>query len=400
MSNSRNHSAWAIPLVVAMGLLSLLAVSYLGSVVNSEQHLRDFPLVLVNADQGAYGAQVAGEVTDALAGQVALRVTDTAEAERLLSLGNVYGAVMIPADFSDRLTALGRPDADLGTPPVLEIRTNPRAGAVGASLATELVTPALAQINRQLGIDATTRARGNGVQLSAAALVTLTDPVRVADTQYRPLPTGTGNGISVFYYTLLLVLTGFTGSVLVSSGVDAAVAGRPDISAWRVLGFKWALFAVVALLMAGIYQLIAAHLGMPIEHHLMLYCFGAFAAFAVGVTALGISATTSALASAFRMPILAILSMPINLLLFIALGIPSSGGIRPIEAAPGAYHVLATFEPMRQVYLGVRSILYFDARADAGLTQAVIMCAIGLGLGVLVGVLATIGNERFRTRAA
>ncbi|GAB2677049.1 YhgE/Pip domain-containing protein [Nocardia goodfellowii] len=383
-----------------MGLLSLLAVSYLGSVLNSEQHLRDFPLVLVDADQGVYGRQVAAEVTDALAGRVALRVTDTAAAERLLSLGNMYGAVMIPAEFTAQLTALERPAAERGTPPVIEIRTNPRAGAVGASLATELLEPTLADINRRLGVDATERARANGVELSDAALVTLTDPVRISTTQYRPLPAGTGNGISVFYYTLLLVLTGFTGSVLVSAGVDAAVAGKPDVSAWRVLGYKWGLAAVVALVMAGSYQLIAARLGMPIDHHLTLYCFGVFAALAVGVTALGISAATAALASAFQMPILGILSMPINLLLFIALGIPSSGGIRPIEAAPGVYQVLAAFEPMRQVYLGVRSILYFDARADAGLTQAVVMCALGLALGVLVGVLATAGNERFRTRAA
>lgn len=394
-----NHRLWAIPLVIAMGLLSLLAASYLGGVLNPQENLHDFPLVLVNADQGEYGPRVAREMRAALPpDRVALRETDAAAAEGLLALGNVYGAIMIPEDFSARLTALEQPAGERGTPPVIEIRTNPRAGALGVQLTVQLLTPVLGDINTKLGTEVSARAAGNGVPLSDAALVTLADPVRVSITQYRPLPPGTGNGLSAFYYTLLLVLAGFTGSMLVSTGIDAVAKDRPNLSTWRVLQLKWALAAVVAMLMAGIYQLIAVGLGMPISHHLTLYCYCVFAAFAVGVTALSITEAASVVASALRTPILAIIAMPINMLLFIALGLPSSGGIIPIQAAPRAFQALSSFEPMHQIFLGIRSILYFDARADAGLSHALIMCTLGLVVGVVLGLLATLGYQRFRTR--
>ena len=51
--------------------------------------------------------------------------------------------------------------------------------------------------------------------------------------------------------------------------------------------------------------------------------------------------------------------------------------------------MLAEFEPMRQLTDGVRSILYFDARADAGLTRAWIMMAVGLVLALAFGFAMT-----------
>lgn len=384
-----------------MGLLSLLALSYLGSILDPARNLHDYPLVLVNADQGEYGSKVAEQVVAALPPtRVQLQVTDAAGAEDLLSLGKVFGAIVIPDNFSAQLTALNEPGPGRGLPPVVEVRTNPRAGSTAVTLTTQLVTPVLDHINRQLGVEATERARGNGVQLSDAALATLTEPMKITVTQYRSLPAGTANGISAFYYTLLVVFAGFTGGMLVSGGADAAVANNPNISGWRVLLYKWALVAVVALVMAAVYQVIAAGLGMPIEHRLTLYSFCAFASLAIGMTTLSILTVVATAASAWHMPALNSLGMPVNMTLFIALGLPSSGGIMPIQASPRLYGALADFEPMHQVYLGVRSILYYEGRAAAGLTRAVVMCTGGVVFAIAVGLLTTIAYERLRARAA
>ncbi|MEG8179208.1 DUF3533 domain-containing protein [Nocardia terpenica] len=392
-----DHKLWAIPVVVAMGLLSLLAVSYLGSVLDPERNLHDFPLVLVNDDRGEHGRAVADEIVAALPdGQVRLQVTDAAEAERQLSLGNTYGEIVIPADFSARLDALVRPAAERGTPPTVEVHTNPRAGTTAVTLTQSLINPALNRVNADLGARTLERARANGVPLSEAALVTLGTPLRVTTTPYDPLPEGTANGISAFYFTLLVVFAGFTSSMMVYVGVDTALADGPPVSRWRALLFKWALIGVVALVMAGLYQAIATGLGMPVAHHLILYCFSAFASLAIGMTALANLTVVASVATALRAPVLNTLGMPVNMLLFIALGLPSSGGIMPVQATPRPYGVLSRFEPMHQVFLGVRSILYFDARAAAGLTRAVAMCTLGVGLAVVLGVLATIGYDRVR----
>jgi hypothetical protein len=44
---------------------------------------------------------------------------------------------------------------------------------------------------------------------------------------------------------------------------------------------------------------------------------------------------------------------------------------------------------MHQVFLGVRSLLYLNGQADAGLSQALTMTAIGLVIGLLFGGIVT-----------
>ncbi|MEC3916230.1 YhgE/Pip domain-containing protein [Nocardia sp. CDC160] len=383
-----------------MGLLSLLALSYLGSILDPQRHLHDYPLVVVNADRGEYGGRVADAVIAALpADQVQVRLVEAAVADDLMSAGKAYGAILIPSDFTARLTALDGLAAGDGTPPRIDIQTNPRAGTTAVTLTVELLTPILERINRDLGIETVDRARANGVPLSDAALAGLDEPIRVQASQFRPLPEGTANGISAFYYTLLVVFAGFTASTLINSGVDASVKNVGAQSKWRILLFKWALAAVVALTMAGVYQLIARWLGMPLTHPLLLYFFSTFASLAIGMTALANLTVVSTLATALRAPTLINLGMPINMLLFVALGLPSSGGIVPIEAAPRPYGILAAFEPMHQVFLGIRSILYFDARTDAGLTRALVMCTAGTIFAVIVGILTTLGYDRLHNHA-
>ncbi|MFF0491215.1 YhgE/Pip domain-containing protein [Nocardia sp. NPDC004068] len=395
------HKTWAVPLVIAMGLLTLLALSYLGSVLHPQRNLHDFPLALVNTDRGSEGALVAEQVRAAFpAGRIQWHVVDAAESDRLMSVGNIYGAIVIPEDFSDRLAALTRPAAGTGTAPGIELRTNPRAGTTAIALTTQLLTPVLTEVDKRLGGTTTEQARANEVVMSDAALVTLSSPAQVTTTQFAPLPEGTANGISAFYYTLLVVFAGFTSSMLINIGVDTVTRDDPKVNRWRALLFKWALIAVVALVMAGCYELIAYWLGMPVDHRLTLFGFSMFASLAVGMTALANLAVVSAVASALRLPVLNNLGMPINMLVFIALGLPSSGGIMPVQATPRLYGALAEFEPMHQVFLGVRSILYFDARAAAGLTRALVMCSVGVCFAIVVGMLATLGYERLQARSS
>lgn len=64
-------------------------------------------------------------------------------------------------------------------------------------------------------------------------------------------------------------------------------------------------------------------------------------------------------------------------LVFIGMAVPTAGATTPIEASPGFYRFLAEFEPLRQITGGIRSILYYDAQGDAGLTRVWAMMAAG-----------------------
>ena len=57
----------------------------------------------------------------------------------------------------------------------------------------------------------------------------------------------------------------------------------------------------------------------------------------------------------------------------------------PLEATPPFFRWLAEFEPMHQVFLGTRSLLYLKGHADTGLSQALTMTTVGLVIGLLLG---------------
>ena len=149
------------------------------------------------------------------------------------------------------------------------------------------------------------------------------------------------------------------------------------ITRTHTLFVKWAIMCMVGVVCSALYVWISMLVGMPIDKPLALFLFGAFAIAVVGITSASILAAfgTSGII--------------IGLVLFIVLGVPSSGGTVPLEAQPKIFHWLANFVPLHQVFLGVRAILYFRADYDSGLLHAFWMTVFGLVVGVVLGLGAT-----------
>ncbi|MGN2641846.1 YhgE/Pip domain-containing protein [Nocardia takedensis] len=396
------------PVVVLALLTTLLGIMYLDYVIDPEKNLHHFPIALVNQDVGdalgpqgqqvTFGNQVAAGLREAVpADQIDLRELGIAEAERQMRSGEVYGAIVIPGDFTKRLGILGVASVVAGQveQPIITLQTNPRTGAFATSIVSRIGAQVFPRVNQQVGAQLTdqvksqlaaTPAGAPAPEISGAAAVTLASPLHLVVEEFHPLPSGTGQGLTAFFYALLLLLVGVVGSMTIHTMVDAGLGFVPTeygpwyvhypptpISRFTTLLVKWGVMAVVAALVSGIYVLVAHTLGMPLEEPLALYLYGAFAILAVGVTGLSILA---AIGSA---------GLLVNLILFIILGLPSSGGTVPIEATPRYFGWLSNFEPMHQVFLGIRSILYFDAQLEAGLARAAWMTLLGLCLGLILG---------------
>jgi ABC-type polysaccharide/polyol phosphate export permease len=228
------------------------------------------------------------------------------------------------------------------------------------------------------GADATTR-------------LVLADPVAVATQVGHPIGDHSGLGLSAFYYTLLLVLAGFLGGNVISNGVDTALgyadneigpwhARRPTvpISRTQTLLLKMAMTAGITVLTTTLVMIATVGiLGMDASHLPLLWIYSYCASLAVG---LGVQAINAAFGGIGQL---------VSMFVFIVLGLPSSGSTVPLEAVPGFYRFLSLFEPMRQLSVGVRAILFFDARADAGLTRSWIMIAVGAALALLFGLAMT-----------
>ncbi|WP_455566328.1 YhgE/Pip domain-containing protein [Nocardia amikacinitolerans] len=401
------------PMIVLTLLTTLLGIMYLAYVVDPEENLHDFPIALVNQDVGEtfgppgqerrvnFGDQVADGLRKSVpADQIDLRVVGISEAERQMQSGKVYGAIIIPSDFSKRLGILGVGSVVPGDieQPIITLQTNPRAGTYASSIVVRVGDRAFPEVNKQVGEELTRQVQaqltppegGPAPELSGATRIALASPLQLIVEEYRPLPSNTGQGLTAFFYALLLLLAGVIGSMTIHTMVDANLGFVPTeygpwyvhfpptpISRFKTLLIKWGVMILMGNVVSLIYMLVARALGMPIDDPLTLFLYSAFAITAVGITGLSILA---ALGSA---------GLLVNLILFIVLGLPSSGGTVPIEATPKYFGWLAHFEPMHQVFLAVRSILYFDSSGPAGLTRGFWMTLIGLVIGLVLGAVIT-----------
>jgi uncharacterized phage infection (PIP) family protein YhgE len=325
-----------------------------------------------------------------------LEVVDSDTAFRRMDNADAYGAIVIPRNFTSAAidfagSAVGDTEVDR---PVIQVWTNPGAGALASSILTGYAGVALTEANttfgEQLAAGVVERAKQAGLTVSGASLVGLAAPIDIRIDPADPLPDNAGNGLTAFYFALLLVLAGFTGSVIVQTLVDGMLGFGPmelgpfyrlvpplKISRWGTLVIKWWIMFVIALVLASVYLLICHLVGMDLSNTFALWMFGVLVITAVGVTCMSVAAALGSF------------GLLVNMVVFVVLGLPSSGGTVPLEATPVVFHWLAWFEPMHQVYLGARAILYFDVNFSAGLGRALLMTAAGLLIGLVLGVVVT-----------
>jgi YhgE/Pip-like protein len=398
---TRTVRFWTVPIVITLAVLAALAAFYLGGILNPMTNLRHFPIAVVNEDAGPTGAQVVKGLLSNFAKDDAydVRVLSHDQAKHQLDTAQIYGVAVIPPNFSSKLQAYAKSAVDPGRieRSVIVVSTNPRAGAFGASIAGQALTRAITLVDRLVGqrlSQEVVQQLGNR-PVPAAVTLMLGNPIEVETIVHNTLPDGTGNGLSAFYYALLLLLGGFTGSIVISMLVDSMLGFVPaefgpvyrfaeqvKISRLRTLLIEWVLMIVLAVLASGAYMLIAAKLGMPIPHAVPLWLYGAFAIAAVGITSMSLIA------------VLGTLGLLVSMFVFVILGLPSAGATVPLQAAPQFFGWLANFEPMHQVFLGTRALLYLDGSAEAGLSRAMTMTAIGLVIGVLLGAVITYLYDR------
>ncbi len=388
----RQKVVWVPPILIGAILIGLMTALYIGSAVDPIDHMEGLPVSLVQQDEG--GSSLGGlkpnlgrQVEEGLLGspevtkKLAIHVESMAAAEDRMDRGASYATLVVPPDFTNAalnlVRAPGKHPARKGLPRV-ELLANQRAGTEGASLATGVLTPAMAAVSAEIGQKLLTEAPpGTG---DPAAQATLADPVKLEAGQYRPLPAKAALGLSAFYIALLLMMCGFIGATIVNAALDGVLGFAPTeigpkwmmarpalISRLQTLLAKWAIAAVLTGVLTAIVLLVAAGiLGMDAPDPLLLWVYGWFCAATVAVGTLAL---------------FAVLGTPgqlVGLLLFVYLGLASAGGTVPIQALPDGFAAVSHLDPLRQILGGVRSILYLEARADAGLAEGAVATAVGL----------------------
>jgi len=389
------RSIWIAPLVISAILIAVITVIYIGSVVNPSGHLHGLPVMIVNRDAGAtvHGRRVdlGEQIVDALqqaspvTSRLALTRSRLSAAKAKMDAAKAYGTLVIGATLTKTtLEAAGLTGQSGHGParPALTFLQNSRLGSLGVSLAAGVLTPATAEISAQIASKLHSDA--------GADLITLT-PVA-----YRPLPDHSAVGLSAFYIALLGIMVGFLGATLINSSVDGGLGygttevgthyrqRRPvAINRTQTLLVKCAVAVVALPILTGVLLLVAvAALGLHAPHVVYLVLLLILASIMVAAGTLALFAAFGAIGQLLAM------------ILFVYLSLASSGGTVPIQALPGFFRFVGHVEPLRQLLGGTRAILYFSARGDAGLTQALIVIAAELVFWLVVGLTVTSWYDR------
>jgi Protein of unknown function (DUF3533) len=253
-------------------------------------------------------------------------------------------------------------------------------------LANGVLTPAVVQASHRIGRQLLA-ASGPAPAAAAATAAVLADPITLSSVEYRPLPPHSALGLSAFYIALLALMCGFVGATIINASVDAASGYATTeigpkwrqraplpINRWQTLLTKWAMALPIAGLLTGLMLAVAiGPLGMDAPNGGLLWLFTWLAALSVAAGTLVLFA------------VLGTQGQLIALLIFVYLGLASAGGTVPIDALPGPLRLVSEIEPLRQILAGTRSILYFNAAGNAGLTRGLITATAGLIFWIALG---------------
>lgn len=416
-----SHSAGAVVLVC--GLFFLLAFMYLGGTADPQNHARHIPVAVVDEDAGAQietplgprGLAVGSQVTGGLLHYndwetLRLHVVGPDEAEEGLQDGTYFGRVHLPPDLSERVAGLVEAaatgdgdDDEVAQQPTLTIEYSPRVSIVSGQVMQTMAGVMQDSLRDRMGATVLDNSRllaeAEGRTVDAAAALALSDPVLIDVVEWNPLPDGVSNASLPMFYALVVILAGFTGAMIISNLLDARLGFMPleigpltlhvhvaPFGRVQTLVRKWAVTAVTAPLVSGLCLWVAHMLGVAGYDPWHMFWFSILVILAVGVCAHTIIA------------VIGNGGLLVNLVLFVVLGIPTSGGATPTQMLPQVFVWIGSVQPMHQAYLGLRSIMFFDSSWDAGLGHAVWVLAAWLVVGIVVGLVVTAAYERMGLR--
>jgi YhgE/Pip-like protein len=396
----RNRRTLVSLAVIAGVVVALMTLVYFGSIVDPSAHLHGLPVDMVDQDSGAItptgridlGQQVVAGLTDnaQITSRLAITVGSLSSARAQMDKGATFATVVIPKDFTQTILALAE-GHDASPLPSIELLANVRAGSIGVSLAEGVLQPALASVSHSIG----QRLEADAPS-SAAPHALLADPITAVVTAYQPVPSHAGLGLSAFYFGLLTMMCGFLTAILINTSIDSDLGYATNefgprweqkplqrISRWQTLLTKWLIAIPLTLLTTGALMLVAAGiLRMDAPHWFELWMYAWFAAVTIASGTLVFFAALGALGQLLA------------LLVFVYLGLASSGGTIPIQALDGFFRFVANFEPLRQIVGAVRAILYFNAAGNAGLDRALALTSLGLVIWVVAGLTITFWYDK------
>ncbi|MFE9687379.1 ABC transporter permease [Streptomyces sp. NPDC006285] len=204
-----------------------------GSVANPGADLRDAPIGLVSLDKGVFAEEaghqnVGRQVTAGIAAQpqkphrsVEWRTfASLAEAKQAIGRNELFAAVVLPHDYSTKMLSLLGADPEK---PTVTVLTNHGAGSMASSIGEQIAESAVRGASSGAAAGILQQAQKAGATAPAANQALVKDPVSVTTQAGAPLGDRTGQGMTAFFYALLLMMSGFLGANPIHATTDSAL---------------------------------------------------------------------------------------------------------------------------------------------------------------------------------
>jgi uncharacterized phage infection (PIP) family protein YhgE len=367
------HASWTPVWTVALLMLCMISI-YLPVFGGTNTRLTNFPLIIVDEDEGLGNntrKEVVGNLIRKQNGHTfSWKIVATREeAINEIKSNQAYGALIIPAAYSQEIVELR--DALIagkthGKAATLEILINEGGGQSTTMIATnalqKLATSASTNISNNLKEELLKKS----IQLSPNTASLLDKPIRYTLTNALGLPENINKGMTPFMMILITSISGLMGVQMINGYLTKISESlrRKDhsVSDTNVLRTEMLLGVILSTLVAVVLQL-AVFWVFGSSHSTSIWFIFLFTLFCCVTMHFQFKMIRLFLG---RWGLL--LMFPLNIL-----GIFSSGGAVPIATLPVVHRFFSSILPTRYMVDGLRAMLYYNGRLNAGLGMALLI---------------------------
>lgn len=335
----------AASLLAGLTVQLLLGTSYVAAFLDPVQEGDGIPVALVNLDQGPLGARFIEGILKQDVPVTWMHPATRAEALRGLEEKALYGALVIPANFTEALQSA----ATLSPrPATVELLGNPGASTSGHLIASRVLEAAMDALRAEVqeralhaAQPAPALAPGTGAFTLEQARF-LADPVKVTETTVNPVAPRTANGLAPTYLTMAAWVGGYFGALALDRFRD-----RTGLSS----GLRALIVPAASLAQGLVATGVLLVIGYAPPEALMLatvLAVGTWMAYAV------VSLLADLLGTAGAIPAFALM----------AVGIPASGAVYPVELLPPLFQALSAWNPFTWLVEALRTTLHTPGAPD------------------------------------
>lgn len=370
-------ATWTPVWIVAILMLCMISI-YLPVFGGPSQRLTNFPLILVDEDTGITSFTTAKDIGNSLiqtqdGHTFNWRVVSSKEAAiNELKNNQAFGALIIPANYSQGISELhealmsGKTE---GKAVQLEVLINEGGGQMTTAIATKaleaVATAASTDISHHLKEDLIT----NNILLSPKVSSLVDTPIQYKLINVLGLPENSNKGMTPFMLVLITSITGLMGVNMIN-GYTKNIATK--------LRSKDNLLTDTKVLVTEL--LLGVILAVSVAFILQLVIFGFFrSSHSTSIWWIFLFTFFCSMTLFFQFKIVGLLFGKWGILVMFPLnimGVFASGGAVPVTSLPVIHRFFSTVLPTRYMVDGMRALLYYNGKWQAGLSTAIMLISV------------------------